>query len=59
VGRVMLIFRLASRDLRRRPVEAALLMLAITAATTTLTLGLVLHGVTKDPYQRSRGHRRA
>ena len=34
--------------------EAALLLLAITAATTTLTLGLVLHGVTSQPYQQTR-----
>jgi predicted lysophospholipase L1 biosynthesis ABC-type transport system permease subunit len=54
VGRVLLIGRLAARNLRRRPAEAALLLLAITAATTTLTLGLVLHGVTDDPYQRTR-----
>ena len=44
VGRVLLVCRLAARDLRRRPGEAALLLLAIMAATTTLTLGLVLHG---------------
>ena len=29
-------------------------MLAITAATATLTLGLVLHGVTNKPYQQTR-----
>jgi hypothetical protein len=29
-------------------------LLAITAATTTLTLGLVLHGVTDKPYQSTR-----
>jgi putative ABC transport system permease protein len=39
---------------RRRPVEAALLLLVITAAATTLTLGLILHGATGDPYQRTR-----
>jgi ABC-type lipoprotein release transport system permease subunit len=54
MGRVLLVGRLAARNLRRRPAEAALLLLAITAATTTLTLGLVLHGVTNDPYQRTR-----
>jgi putative ABC transport system permease protein len=31
-----------------------LLLLAITAAATTLSLGLVLHGVTSGPYQRTR-----
>ena len=54
MGRVFLVFRLAARNLRGRPAEAALLLLAITAATTTLTLGLVLRGVTDDPYQSTR-----
>jgi ABC-type lipoprotein release transport system permease subunit len=54
VGRILLVGRLAGRDLRRRPAEAALLLLAITAATTVLTLGLVLQGVTNDPYQDTR-----
>jgi putative ABC transport system permease protein len=55
VGRVLLVGRLAARDLRRRPAEAALLLIAITAATATLTLGLVLQGVTDKPYERTRG----
>ena len=54
MGRILLIRRLAARDLRRRPAEAALLLVAIIAATTTLTLGLVLHGVTDEPYQSTR-----
>jgi hypothetical protein len=54
VGRVFLVFRLAARNLRGRPAEAVLLLLAVTAATTTLTLGLVLRGVTDDPYQSTR-----
>jgi ABC-type lipoprotein release transport system permease subunit len=54
VGRILLVGRLAARDLRRRPAEAALLLLAITAATTVLTLGLVLNDVASDPYQRTR-----
>ena len=54
MGRVLLVGRLAARNLRRRPAEAALLLLAITAAATTLTLGLVLHDVASDPYQRTR-----
>jgi predicted lysophospholipase L1 biosynthesis ABC-type transport system permease subunit len=54
MGRVLLICRLAARDLRRRPAEAALLLLAVTAATTTLTLGLGLHGITSQPYQDTR-----
>src|SRR5215217_982419 len=59
MGRVQLVYRLAARDLRRRPAEAALLLLAMTAATTTLTLGLVLHGVISRPYQTTRGWRPA
>jgi putative ABC transport system permease protein len=54
MGKVRLIGRLVSRDLRRRPGPAVLLVLAITAATATLTLGLVLHGVTSQPYQHTR-----
>src|SRR5215207_3449097 len=54
MGRVLLVGRLAARNLRRRPAEATLLLLAITAATTVLTLGLVLRGVTNDPYQDTR-----
>src|SRR4029453_4718233 len=54
MGRLLLVSRLAVRDLRRRPVEAGLLLLAIMRATTTLTLGLALHGVTDKPYQKTR-----
>jgi putative ABC transport system permease protein len=54
MGRLSLIARLVTRDLRHRPAEATLLLLAITAAATALTLGLVLHGVTSGPYARTR-----
>src|SRR5262245_37026602 len=54
MGRLLLVVRLAARDLRRRPVEAGLLLLAILGATTTLTLGLVLHGVTRGAYESTR-----
>ena len=54
MGRVLLVGRLAVRNLRRRPVEAALLVLAIMAATATLTLGLFLHEVGSDPFQSTR-----
>jgi putative ABC transport system permease protein len=54
MGRILLVGRLAVRDLRRRRVEAALLLLAIMAATTTLTLGLVLRDAAGDPYQSTR-----
>jgi putative ABC transport system permease protein len=54
VGRFILVWRLAMRDLRRRPAVAGMLFLAVMAATTTLTLGLVLHDVTSHPYQTTR-----
>ena len=55
MGRILLVCRLAARDLRRRPGEAVLLLLVITAAATTLTLGLALHGVPASAsYQSTR-----
>lgn len=54
MGRILLVGRLAVRDLRRRRTEAVLLLLAIMAATTTLTLGLVLRDAASDPYQSTR-----
>jgi putative ABC transport system permease protein len=54
MGRLTLIARLAMRDLRYRRGEAALLLLAITAATITMTLGFALSGVTSHPYQQTR-----
>ncbi|MGX7672484.1 FtsX-like permease family protein [Plantactinospora sp. DSM 117369] len=54
MGRILLVVRLAVRDLRRRRTEAALLLLAILAATTTLTLALVLGDAARDPYESTR-----
>jgi putative ABC transport system permease protein len=54
MGKLRLVGRLVIRDLRRRPAQAVLLLLAITAASATLTMGLVLHGVTTNPYARTR-----
>lgn len=55
MGRLRLISRLAARDLRRRRTEAVFLLLAFAAATTTLTLGLILNGVTgNQPYLQTR-----
>src|SRR5712692_4477011 len=54
MGKIFLVWRLAARDLRHRPAQAVLLLLAITAATAVLTLGLALHGVTSQPYQQTR-----
>ena len=54
MGKILLICRLAARDLRRRRAEAALMLVVITAATATLTLGLALSGVTNHPYLDTR-----
>src|SRR6266700_2895666 len=40
MGRVLLIARLAARDLRRRPAEAVMVLLVIAAAATTLPAAL-------------------
>ena len=53
-GQVVLISRLAARDLRRRPVEALMVFLVIAAAATTLTVAFALGGVTNKPYQQTR-----
>ncbi|GAA0437496.1 hypothetical protein Acor_49720 [Acrocarpospora corrugata] len=54
MGRIVLVVRLTLRDLRRRRTEAVLLLIAILAATTTLTLGLVLRDAADDPYESTR-----
>ena len=54
MGRLLLVCRLAARDLKHRWATAVLLLLAITAAATTLTLGLALHGTTSHPYDTTR-----
>jgi len=54
MGKILLVARLAARDIRYHRTQAILLLLAITAATTTLVLGLALNGVTSHPYQQTR-----
>jgi putative ABC transport system permease protein len=54
MGKAVLVGRLAARDLRHHPVQALLMLLVITAAAATLTLGLALHGATSHPYQQTR-----
>jgi len=54
MGRLLLVGRLAVRDIRHRPAETALALLAIGAVAAVLTLGLILHGVTANPYQATR-----
>lgn len=53
-GRLLVVLRLLVRDLRRRPAETVLLLVAITAATGTLTLGLRLGEVVSEPYRQTR-----
>ncbi|MFD0576737.1 hypothetical protein [Dactylosporangium darangshiense] len=53
-GRLLLVGRLLLRDLRRRPLETVLLLLAIAAATGTLTMALALDDVAARPYERTR-----
>ena len=54
MGRVMLLWRLAARDLRRHLIEAVMVFLVIAATATTLTVALALSGVTNKPYQQTR-----
>ncbi|HUA41614.1 MAG TPA: FtsX-like permease family protein [Streptosporangiaceae bacterium] len=54
MSRVWLVGRLAIRDLRHNLPHALLLLVAITVAMATLTLGLILHGVTARPYWQTR-----
>lgn len=54
MGKLLLTRRLATRSMRSRPTEAVLTVLAIAAATATLTLGVALHGVISGPYARTR-----
>lgn len=54
MGKLLLVARLAARDLRHNPAESVLLLVAIAAAASTLTIGLALHGVTSQPYAATR-----
>ena len=54
MGRLLLTWRLAIGDIKRRRVQSALLLLMIVTTTTTLTIGLALHKVTDSPFARTR-----
>jgi putative ABC transport system permease protein len=54
VGRVLLIHRLVAGDIRRRPVQSALLLAVIVTTATTLALGLSLRHVAQNPFARTR-----
>jgi putative ABC transport system permease protein len=52
-GRALLLYRLARQDIRHHFAQAVLLMIAIAAATTVLTLAFALNGVNASPYQQT------
>ena len=54
MGKALLVCRLAVKDIRHRPAQALLLLLAIATGAATLTLGLALQGTTDNPYARTR-----
>lgn len=54
MGKAIVFGRLAAKDLRRHLAEGVLLLMVIAAASATLTLALVLHGETTNPYATSR-----
>lgn len=54
MSRVLLVGRLAVRDMRHRPAQALLLLLAIAAGAATLTLGLALRDTIEHPYAQTR-----
>ncbi len=55
MGKTVLVLRLAVRDVRRHLAQAVLLVVAIAAATATLTMAFALNGVTsRSPYMTTR-----
>ncbi|MER5753659.1 FtsX-like permease family protein [Streptomyces sp. NPDC002088] len=54
MGRLLLIWRLIVRDLRRRPGEAAMFLIAVTAATAALAMGLATDNTVATAYAKTR-----
>ena len=54
MGRVVLVVRLVLADVRRHKTHAAMLVLAVTAATATLALGLSLYNASQSLYVQTR-----
>jgi putative ABC transport system permease protein len=52
-GRVVLLVRLARQDIRHHLAQAVLLVVAIAAATTVLSLAFALNGVNTNPYEQT------
>jgi len=58
MGRLLLVSRLVIGDIKRRPIQSALLLVVIVTTTTTLTLGLTLRHVAKSPFARTKAETR-
>lgn len=54
MGRLLLVWRLARADIRRRWLRSLLMLAVLAAATSTVTVALALHGVTDSPFARTR-----
>jgi len=55
MGKVLLAYRLVTRDIRQHMSQAILLVIAIAAAAATLTMGLAMNGVTsQNSYEATR-----
>ncbi|CAL9627215.1 FtsX-like permease family protein [Streptomyces sp. enrichment culture] len=54
MGRLLLVWRLVTRDLRRRPGEAVVFLVAVTAATASLTLGMTTDDAVAAGYLKTR-----
>ena len=54
MGLIVLVWRLAVRDLRRRLTQSVLLLLVIAAATSTLALAFSLDGTSNHPWSTTR-----
>jgi putative ABC transport system permease protein len=54
MGKALLAYRLAARDIRNHAGQAVLFVVAIAAAAATLTMALAMNGVTSHPYAATR-----
>ncbi|MDA0564842.1 ABC transporter permease [Streptomonospora sp. S1-112] len=54
MGRLLLMWRLVVRDMRRRPGEAVVFVVAVAAATASLTLGLMVDNAVAIAYMNTR-----
>ncbi|QFG24486.1 ABC transporter permease [Actinomadura sp. WMMB 499] len=54
MGRLLLMWRLVASDVRRRPGEAVMFLVAVTAATAFLTLGLTANNAVVTGYMKTR-----